>query len=69
MTNLVFFNPSLMMFFGVAEDEGRKQLIPHVSQNSLLLVTLHKLNPDEPKRPLEFEQGVPSTNNANPLVG
>jgi len=68
VTKLGFFNPSLIMFFGATEDGDKVQLIQHVSQISFLLVTLPKLNPNEPKRPFGFEQWIPPAEDATPTA-
>jgi hypothetical protein len=61
LSYLGFYNRSLILFFGRTEDEGKVQLIQHVSQISFLLVALPKLKPNEPMRPFGFKQWAPSS--------
>ncbi|MED1478217.1 DUF6173 family protein [Bacillus pseudomycoides] len=52
--NLGYYNPSLIRFYGSMEDGSRVELIQHVSQISFLLIAVKRLNPEEPKKPIGF---------------
>lgn len=52
--DLGYYNPSLIRFYGRMEDGSRVELIQHVSQISFLLIAVKRLNPEEPKRPIGF---------------
>jgi hypothetical protein len=52
----------------VPKDGDAVELIQHVSQISFLAVKVPKLNPDEPKRPFGFEQGVNGCGQPNPTA-
>ena len=49
-----YYNPSLIVFNGTMTDGNKVQLIQHVSQIDLALISVKRLNPDEPKRPIGF---------------
>lgn len=49
------WNPSLMRFAGTCDDGTPVNLIQHVSQISILLMTLPRLDPSQPKRPIGFD--------------
>jgi hypothetical protein len=51
---LGYWNPSLLMFFGVMDDGSEVQLIQHVSQISVLLQRLPLQDPTKPKPPIGF---------------
>jgi hypothetical protein len=53
--SLGYWNPSLMRFYGVCEDGSAVELIQHVSQISILLMTLPRQDPSKPKRPIGFD--------------
>ena len=52
--DLDYWNPSLMKFIGVLNNGTPVELIQHVSQISILLMTLPLLDPSQPKRPIGF---------------
>ncbi|WP_231620771.1 DUF6173 family protein [Fictibacillus sp. 7GRE50] len=52
--DLGYYNPSLIKFIGRTEDGNPIELIQHVSQISFLLMSVKRLNPDEPKRKIGF---------------
>ncbi|MGO9093864.1 MAG: DUF6173 family protein [Bryobacteraceae bacterium] len=54
LTGLGFWNPSLIRFSGGMEDGSPVELIQHVSQISVLLLTLARKDPAKPKRPIGF---------------
>jgi hypothetical protein len=56
VVNFGYYNPSLIVFSGLTEDENRVELVQHVSQISFLLLALPKLHPDQPKRKIGFIQ-------------
>lgn len=53
LSDLGYYNPSLITFYGVTEDGNPVELIQHVSQISVLLTKLPRL-PNEPKRVIGF---------------
>jgi Family of unknown function (DUF6173) len=54
LQNLRYWNPSLISFSGTTETGAPVELIQHVSQISLLLMKMPRLEPEKPKRPLGF---------------
>jgi hypothetical protein len=54
LNEMGYWNPSLMIFKGTAEDGNPVELIQHVSQISLLLMKLPRKDPSQPKRPIGF---------------
>lgn len=54
VTNLGYYNPSLIRFYGNLEDGSPVELIQHVSQISFLLMSVKRLNPEEPKKRIGF---------------
>ncbi|WP_342761869.1 DUF6173 family protein [Bacillus sp. BR3(2024)] len=52
--DLGYYNPSLIRFYGRMDNGSRVELIQHVSQISFLLIAVKRLNPEEPKRPIGF---------------
>lgn len=52
--SISYWNPSLITFIGVTEEGNPVELIQHVSQISILLTTLPRANPDEPRRSIGF---------------
>ena len=52
--HLGYWNPSLLMFFGVLDDGTEVQLIQHVSQISVLLQKLPLQDPSKPKPQIGF---------------
>ena len=60
-----YWNPSLMRFYGQQEDGTPVELIQHVSQISILLMKLPRLDPSKPKRPIGFDAVPPKTEQAD----
>lgn len=56
VTDLGYWNPSLIVFHGVKEDGSPVELIQHVSQISFLLTKVPRLDPEKPKKPIGFNQ-------------
>jgi hypothetical protein len=54
LTELGYWNPSLITFKGVTDNEEPIELIQHVTQISILLMKVNRRNPNEPKRPIGF---------------
>lgn len=54
LQKLGYWNPSLMLFHGILDDGSPVELIQHVSQISILLMKLPRLNPTVPKTPIGF---------------
>jgi hypothetical protein len=54
LTGMSWRNPSLISFTGKTDQDQPVELIQHVSQISILLVKLPRLNPDEPKARIGF---------------
>ena len=53
--NIGYWNPSLITFDGIdVNTKNPVQLIQHVSQISILLIKVPKLQPSEPKKPIGF---------------
>ncbi len=52
--DLGYWNPSLIMFHGHTEDGDPVELIQHVSQISILLISMKRKDPKEPKKPIGF---------------
>ena len=56
LEDIGYWNPSLMSFSGVREDTHEPvELIQHVTQISILLTSLSRTNPLEPKKRIGFE--------------
>ncbi|MDU8543646.1 DUF6173 family protein [Pseudomonas syringae group sp. J248-6] len=53
-TDLTYWNPSLIGFYGNKSDGSPVKLIQHVSQINVLLVRQRRARPEEPKRPIGF---------------
>ncbi|MFP3370999.1 DUF6173 family protein [Pseudomonas sp. SIMBA_068] len=53
-TELTYWNPSLIGFYGSRPDGSPVKLIQHVSQINVLLVRQKRVHPEEPKRPIGF---------------
>lgn len=49
-----FKNPSLIIFYGIAEDGSEIELIQHVSQISFLITSIPRENPQLPKQKIGF---------------
>jgi uncharacterized protein DUF6173 len=54
LTDIGYWNPSLMSFKGVTDAGDPVELIQHVTQISLLLMKLPRRDPTAPKRPIGF---------------
>ncbi|MGB8029331.1 MAG: DUF6173 family protein [Terracidiphilus sp.] len=54
LQDIGYWNPSLMWFCGVMEDGAPVELIQHVTQISILLTKLPRLDPSIPKRSIGF---------------
>jgi hypothetical protein len=54
LTDIGYWNPSLMSFRGTAEDGNPVELIQHVSQISILLIKLSRKDPSKPKPKIGF---------------
>ena len=50
-----YWNPSLIRFSGVTEDGSPVELIQHVTQISVLLMKLPRIDPSKPKRRIGFD--------------
>jgi hypothetical protein len=59
LTNIGFWDPSLITFSGNTEDGTPVELVQHASQISVLLVRLPRKDPSKPKRPIGFVSGSP----------
>ena len=55
LENLGYWNPSLISFSGVTDSGEPVELIQHVSQISILLMTLPRRDPEKPKQPIGFQ--------------
>jgi hypothetical protein len=53
---LGYIEPSLITFEGRTDSGDPVRLVQHVSQVSFLLVTLARLEPSEPRRPIGFNR-------------
>lgn len=51
-----FSNPSLIIFSGHTSDGSHVQLVQHVSQISILLLSAKRPEPEKPKFPIGFRQ-------------
>lgn len=56
VSDLSYYNPSLIVFIGLTEDGNRVELVQNTSQISFLLIALPKLQPEQPKRKIGFIQ-------------
>jgi len=54
LEDMSYWNPSLISFTGRKEDGQPVELIQHVSQISILLTSLPRENPNQPKSPIGF---------------
>ncbi len=54
VSDIGYYNPSLIIFSGITEDGNSVELLQHTSQISFLLIALKKVNPEHPKRPIGF---------------
>lgn len=50
-----YWNPSLISFQGKTDDGEPIELIQHISQISILLTKMKRLEPEKPKRPIGFQ--------------
>jgi hypothetical protein len=60
LSDIGYWNPSLISFRGVTEDENPVELIQHVTQISVLLMKLPRRDPSVPKRPIGFDVAAES---------
>lgn len=65
LESMGYFNPSLISFCGKLDDGSPVALVQHVSQISILLMSLKRKNPEEPKQPVGFH-AIRSDQPANP---
>lgn len=56
VSDLSYYNPSLIVFIGLTEDGNRVELVQNTSQINFLLIALPKLQPEQPKRKIGFIQ-------------
>jgi Family of unknown function (DUF6173) len=54
LSDMSYWNPSLISFSGKTDNGDPVELIQHVSQISILLTRLKRPNPEQPKRPIGF---------------
>jgi len=54
LDDIGYWNPSLISFHGLTEDGHPVELIQHVSQISILLMTLPRKDPTQPKKPIGY---------------
>lgn len=54
LTDIGYWDPSIIWFIGTTDDGHPIQLVQHVSQMSVALVSLPRKNPNEPKQPVGF---------------
>ncbi|MGY4876482.1 DUF6173 family protein [Vreelandella aquamarina] len=54
ITNISYWDPSLIIFEGVNDDGSPVELVQHVTQISVLMVALKRREPEAPKRPIGF---------------
>lgn len=54
VTDLGYYDPSLNRFYGQLENGSSVELIQHVSQISFLLMSVKRLNPEQPKKRIGF---------------
>lgn len=52
--NIGYYNPSLIIFYGKLDNGASVQLIQHISQISILLVTMKRIDISTPKHPIGF---------------
>ncbi|MEH1858336.1 MAG: DUF6173 family protein [Nostoc sp.] len=55
LLDIGFSNPSLIIFYGLTEQNEPVQLIQHVNQISILLLKLPRKEPDKPKKVFGFQ--------------
>jgi hypothetical protein len=55
LEDMRYWDPSMISFKGKIENGQPVELIQHVSQISILLTSLTRKNPDEPKKPIGFQ--------------
>jgi hypothetical protein len=56
LLDMGYANPSLITFVGRTDDGNTVELIQHVSQISVLLMSLPKADPNAPKRGIGFHE-------------
>ena len=60
VSGIGYYNPSLIIFYGLTDNGDRVELIQHISQISFLLIALPRLEPTLPKKKIGFIQPEPS---------
>ena len=50
VSNIGYYNPSLIIFYGFTEDGNKVEYVQHVTQINFLLLALPRLKPDAPKQ-------------------
>jgi hypothetical protein len=63
LTDIGYWNPSLISFRGVTADGNPVELIQHVTQISVLLMKLPRPDPSAPKQAIGFALDVEGENN------
>ena len=56
VSDISYSDPSLIMFHGLTNNGEPVELMQHISQISLILIVLPKLEPEKPKRKIGFIQ-------------
>ena len=59
--NLGYWNPNIIIFYGMLEDGTPVQMVQHMSQLSFLLVAMKRRNPEAPRRCIGFSAESPET--------
>lgn len=54
LQDMGFWNPSLILFKGFTDEDQPVQLIQHVSQISILIMKVKRINTSQPKRQIGF---------------
>jgi len=54
LEDLGYQNPSLMIFYGITDNDEPVELIQHISQISIMLIKMKRKNPDTAKKPIGF---------------
>ena len=54
LSDIGYYNPSLIIFLGKTDDGEDVTLIQHISQISVLFMKLKRLDPTQPKQPIGF---------------
>lgn len=61
LTEIGFWNPSLISFTGKTDSGDTVNLIQHVSQISILLMKMKRVNKEAPKRAIGFHSDPPAS--------